>query len=154
MSVRAVTPRIPALHGHTYVHRHDCPGDCCNHDEFTDSLTTGEDIYDPDEWPDKPVRFGFTRGCHVGPARERRGPSPMDERADHRVGPDGRSARSASSTRAGAGVGASRVEAQLGGGPSTTVSCSPAPVPTPPPPARGSEPSEDMSGARPSPGAA
>jgi hypothetical protein len=51
--VRAVTPRVPALHG--LVHSHDCPGDCCNWDAAQDLRATGEDIFSSD-WPDKPLR--------------------------------------------------------------------------------------------------
>lgn len=101
MSVRAVTPRLPALHGHTYIHPSNCPGDCCQHDAFTDDLATGEP-WDVDYQP--PMGRGVARflssqrGSNARPADgQRRVASPMNALAGHTVGLDGRPASATSS---------------------------------------------------------
>ena len=63
MGVKAVRARVPALHG--LVHRHDCAGDCCNYDQLTDALATGDDIYSSDV--EIPAGRGLRRYKHLVP---------------------------------------------------------------------------------------
>lgn len=44
-------------------HCHDCTGDCCNWDAFTDALATGQDIYTSTE--EIPTGRGLRRYKHL-----------------------------------------------------------------------------------------
>jgi hypothetical protein len=103
MPVRAITPRVIAISGHVQFYR-----DLDYHDAANDDLVTGEDIFDPEEWPHRPLRLKPTRGSYSMRVRgvpQRVEPSPMHESADHGASMDGWSALSPS------------FSGQLGGGP-------------------------------------
>lgn len=120
MPVRAVTPQVLAIGGGLQFWR-DLDGYDLDQDSQWD-LVAGSDFIPDERLEDMPFRrrvrgISSPRGSHVRPARgaARRGPSPMQAVADHRVGLDGRSATaplSASNPRADEPTNVS-----LGGGP-------------------------------------
>lgn len=120
MPVRAVRPRLPALHGHTYVHAHDCPGDCCNYDAFTDALATSEDIYISDV--ELPSGRGLQRFAHLVPGELRTANPNVESRSrvhassPTEAGRDGRGSAPSPSPSVGARGGAGEPPDQHGSG--------------------------------------